>query len=445
MSVKKQLPEENEHEVPDFNQKALAAWKPGTTTKTFSDPTTPGLVLRMSPPNARNPRGSKVYYFTYRMGGRGTRFQWLRMSDFDDLPLVRARELARGYRTQRDQGIDPTKALDDVASRGTTVEAVCKRFEEEYAPKSLKEKSRKDYADSIRVHIIPALGKVPIRDLTRDQVAGWHSKKIGKEGKGAVAANRALAVLSSICTQAEVWGLRKVQESGENPCKHVDRFNETPRVRDIQPKELEAIGQALRDLEGTCNPWALAAVKVVALCAGRVSEVLALRRDKDTYLDEGYTLVRDHKTARKAGAKHLELPPAAIAILRQLPEQSGNPWFFPSNAKGTPITRHGLHKTWIMVCKKAEVLGLHIHDFRSFAASEAQDQGIAEKVAATLLGHTDTRTTQKHYAKVRKHSSAEASAKISAPIAQAFGLTPKPEPKLTERKLIRRFLKQIKA
>jgi len=110
--------------------------------------------------------------------------------------------------------------------------------------------------------------------------------------------------------------------------------------------------------------------------------------------------------------------------------------------KGSPITRHGLHKTWLMVCEKAGIADLHIHDFRSFAASEAQDQGIADKVAATILGHTDTRTTQKHYAKVRKRSAAEASAKISAPVAQAFGLEPKPQP--SARRLLRRGFERVK-
>ena len=431
--TKKKAEAAAEEEDFKFNQKALAALRPNESTKTYSDPATPGLVLRVTA------KGAKTYFYTYRMGGRASNKQWLKVGDFSAIPLVRAQELARSYRTQRDKGIDPAKALEAAANRGTTVEEACAKFEAEYAPKNLSPKTRLDYADSIRVHIVPSLGKIPIRDLTRDQVSSWHSKRVGKDGKGEVAANRALAVLSSICTQAELWEFRT---EGANPCRHVDRFEEEPRVRDIQPEELEAIGKALKALEATCSPWALAAVKVAALCAGRVSEVLALRRDREVHLVAGYAMVRKHKTVKKAGAKHLELPPAAIAILRDLPEQKGNPFYFPGRKPGTAITRHGLHKTWLQVCEMAGIEGLHIHDFRSFAASEAQDQGIADKVAATLLGHSDTRTTQKHYAKVRKRSSAEASAKISAPIAQAFGLEPKPRP--NARKLVKRAVQRLK-
>ena len=109
---------------------------------------------------------------------------------------------------------------------------------------------------------------------------------------------------------------------------------------------------------------------------------------------------------------------------------------------GEPITRDGLHKLWVRVCEKAQVQDLHIHDFRSFVASEGLAQGIAPKITSQLLGHGDARTTEKHYQKVRDKHAAEASAMISAPVAQAFGLEPKPAP--SARTLIRRAIQRLK-
>lgn len=430
---------DEEEEGPEFNQKALAAWKPGPTRRIFWDPTTPGLGLRVFPPNAKHPKGSKVYYFVYRMGGRGTKLQWLPMSDFDDLPLVRARELARGYRTQRDNGIDPAKALDAVAQRGKTIAEACTKFMEEYAPKNLKPNSISGYQGSIDKHIIPAFGKTPVRELTRDRISSWHSKK----SKEPVGANRALAVLSSIMTQCELWGWRPMQECGPNPCIGVDRFPEQPRIRDIERSELAAVGSALRELEaeGRHSVWALAAIRVIGLCGGRVSEVLQLSRGKDTRLDQGVATIRDHKGARRTGAKRLELPPAAIQILQRLPEENGNPWYFPGRMPGSHITRHGLHKVWMAVRERAGIPDMHLHDFRSFAASESLDKGIATKVAAAILGH-DPRTTERHYQRARDKRVAEAAAQISAPVAQAFGLEPKPQP--SARRLLRRGFERVK-
>ena len=352
------------------------------------------------------------------------------------MPLLRARELARSYRTKVDEGIDPAKALKEAANRGTTVAEAAQRFLEEYAPGHLKPNSISGYEGSIKKHIIPGLGKIPIQDLTRDQVAAWHRAKSAEP----VGANRALAVLSSICTQAEIWRLR---QEGANPCRHVERFEEEPRIRDIQEEELRAVGQAIKALQGRHNPWALAAIQVVGLCAGRVSEVLALSRDKDTHLDQGYALVRDHKTSRKTGAKHLELPVAAVSILRGLDRVAGNPWYFPGRVKGSHLTRDGLYKTWVAVCAEAGVDGLHLHDFRSFAASEGLDQDINPKLTSKMLGHADQRTTERHYQKVRSKKAAEAAAKISAPVAEAFGLAVE-KPKPNARRLLRRGFARVK-
>lgn len=415
-----------------WDQRSLKSLDPGPVVWTFTDPTTPGLNLRVTP------SGTKTFYFTYRLGGRASKKQWLKVGDFDALPLARARELVRAYRVQVDHGVDPSRALKEAAVAGSTVSDAARKFMEDYAPGRLRPNSITGYQGSINAHIIPGLGKIPIKDLTRDRVASWH----GSRHIEPIGANRALAVLSSICTQAELWGWRKVQEHGPNPCKHVHRFPETPRIRDITREELQAIGQALEYFRDHSSPWALAAIQVVGLCAGRVSEVLALRRDRDVHLEKGFAIIRDHKASRKAGAKHLELPPAAVAVLMALPELKGNPWYFPGRKEGEPITRDGLHKLWVRVCEKAQVQDLHIHDFRSYVASEGLAQGIAPKITSQLLGHGDARTTEKHYQKVRDKHAAEASAMISAPVAQAFGLEPKPV--LSARTLIRRAIQRLK-
>ena len=384
----------------DYTQKVLAKIiEPGD----YWDPTTPGLGLRVLASGARG------WFFVYRMGGRGSRKRWLRLGSFEDLPLIRARERARAHRAQRDAGIDPGAAIKEAGTAGMTVQEAWERFEAEHLPRKAP-KTQAEYKVTARAHILPKLGGMAIRDLTREQVTRWHG---GIEKP--TAANRALAVLSSVLTQAiEVWEVRE----GPNPCRKVERNPESPRLRDITPAELGALGRALRVLEGQHSPFALAAIRVTLLCWGRVSEVLALRRDRDTFLDDGFALIRDHKGARKMGAKRLELPSQAVRILKALPEEKGNPWFFPGRQKGQHLTRMGLYHAWVAVCEKAEIQDLHLHDSRSLAASEAEAQGHSAKTASAVLGHKDTRTTEKHYTRVRKVR--EAAEQIAAPIARAL-------------------------
>lgn len=389
-----------------FDQRGLKALEPREKTFSVSDPKTPGLTLRVTP------NGSKTYYYVYRMGGREAAKQWVKVAAFEDLPLNRAQEQARAYRSQVDAGTNPAEVLKTKVAVGTTVEDLVVRFKRDYLPR-LAPKTQEGYEDSIDKHILPALGKIPLLDLERSRVITWHGKIEGPR-----AANLALAVLSCMLTQAMLWGLRP---EGINPCAHVQRNPEVPRARDIREDELVAIGKALRQLEGKHTVWSLAAIKVIALCWGRESEVLGLRRDKDCFLDEGYAIIRTHKTSRKQGAKHLVLVPQVVEILKGLPEQADNPHFFVgTQTDGAPLSRHTLYKTWRAVCEEAKVSDLHIHDFRSLAASEGEEQGVPIKTMAHLLGHSDTRTTMHHYTKVRTNRASEVACQVATPIARAL-------------------------
>jgi len=398
-----------------FDQKSLAAAQPRETTCVLWDSKITGLCLRVTP------KGVKTYYFVYRMGGRGSRVRWLRLGRFHDLPLTRAREIARGYRAQVDMGTDPADALAKKTITGATVADVAERFMREYAPANLKPGSIQDYSGTTRIHILPVLGREPIGALDRATVARWHSSLLGAGGTGGSAANKALRILSSICTQAEIWGMR---QEGANPCRHVKMFPETPRARDIQPWELEAVGAAMAKVgeAGRCSPWTIGAIKVIALCAGRVSEVLSLRHDTDLFLEEGYALLREHKTSRTSGAKRLELPPEAVEIIAGLPRPEGCPWVFPARSLDGPLPRTTIRCLWGRVCRLAGVSDLHMHDFRSHAASEGLELGIDARVTAKLLGHSSSRTTDRHYLNVRKRKTAEAAAAIAEPVARALGL-----------------------
>ncbi len=65
------------------------------------DPATPGLVLRI------RESGVKTWSFVYRMGGRASKKQWLKLGDFSALPLNRAQKRARDLHVQVENGVDP--------------------------------------------------------------------------------------------------------------------------------------------------------------------------------------------------------------------------------------------------------------------------------------------------------------------------------------------------
>ena len=396
----------------EFNQRNLEKLVPGPKNLNFSDPKTPGLVLRVTP------AGAKTYFYTYRMGGRTAPKKWLKVGDFAALPLNRAQVLARSYRSQVDAGVDPGAALREAGTLGETIASLARKYREEVMPK-LGASTQQSYGSALDRYILPKLGRFAVRELTTNQIQLWHDAIPFR-----IAANRALATLSAMMTLAiEVWGMRP---DSLNPCARVERNPEPPRARDVREEELRAVGSALKEMEaeGTHGLWTFAAIRVAALCWGRISEVLGLRRDRGTFLEEGYATIKEHKGKKKAGAKRLEIPPPAAAILSKLPQDGENPYYFPGRRPKHHLTRGGLHKVWLEVCARAGVEDLNIHDFRSLAASEAEAQGLGPKTGAAILGHKDIRTTLKHYTRARK--TREAAAKVAMPIARALsGKLPK--------------------
>jgi integrase len=387
----------------DFTVKELAKVQPGPKRFAVMDSKTPGLALRVTP------AGGKSWYYVYRMGGRGTLLRWMLVGKYESMPLNRAQELARAYRAKVDAGIDPAEEIREAHTLGETIAGLAKKYREEVLVKK-SPSTREGYGGSIDLYIIPKLGKIAVRTLMRDQVTSWHSKI-----PHPVAANRALSVLRLMMNLAiDVWGMRP---DGLNPASKVERNDEAPRKRDIELREITAIGEAIRALKGKHSLWALAAVEVTALCCGRVSEVLSLRRDKGVDLDQGFAILKKHKNRRKAGDRRLQLPSAAVAILRALPAEVGNPYYFPGRIKGKAMTRDGLHKTWMAVREKAGLHDLVIHDFRSWGASEAEEQGISAATRTTLFGHSAA-TEAKHYTRAR--GVGEAADKIADVMARAL-------------------------
>ena len=98
------------------------------------------------------------------------------------------------------------------------------------------------YKGSLRNHILPALGTMPLDKVGRAEVAALH---YGLR-ETPRAANRALMVLSKMFSLAEAWG---VGPRDGNPCRFVQRYKEGRRERFLAEDEYRRVGRALCELE----------------------------------------------------------------------------------------------------------------------------------------------------------------------------------------------------
>ncbi len=145
------------------------------------------------------------------------------------------------------------------------------------------------YEDIVRLHLIPEIGHVKIKDLNPLQVQGIYSKKM-RSGLSARTVQYIHRTLSKSLKQAVKWGY-----VGRNVCESVEP--PTPIKKEIQPLAYEQVETFLSVTEGSW--WQ--AFYILAVTTGiRCGELLGLKW-KDLDLDNRVVRVRRSLSLTKEG------------------------------------------------------------------------------------------------------------------------------------------------
>jgi integrase len=205
-----------------------------------------------------------------------------------------------------------------------------------------------------RLYIVPRIGRRPIGELERQDVAKLHHELTSTPYQ----ANRTLALLSKFFGWAERHGLRP---DGSNPCRHVAKYREGRRERFLSQAELGRLGDALRKAEQdkTCSPWALAAIRLLTFTGARRNEILTPRWEHVSD-EHGCLMLPDSKTGRKA--VYLNAP--ALAVLHAIPRLEGNPYVICGDRPGRHLVN--LEKPWRRIRTAAQLDDVRLHDLRHF-------------------------------------------------------------------------------
>jgi integrase len=367
-----------------------------------------GFAVRVTP------NGIRSYSVVYKdAAGRTRRVAIGRHGVFT---AEQAREKARVLLGKVSDGKNPSqekRQRRDEEHKAETVAQFAERYLLQHAERHKKASSVYQDTRLLESIVVPTLGKVRVKDVTRADVTRLHQKLADTP----VHANRVLALLSKMFELAERWDVRP---AASNPCRHVQRYKEKSRERFLSTAELARLAEVLHavEFENIEHPSVVPAIRLLILTGARRGEVLGLRCD-DINWDGQRLDLSDSKT----GKKSIPLNAAALEVLHKLAEarDASNPYVLPGRVPGKPLV--GLPHAWGRIRKRAELDGLRLHDLRHSYASVGASAGLSLPLIGALLGHRVAQTTAR-YAHLTTDARHEAAERIGQRIVAAMRAKP---------------------
>lgn len=321
--------------------------------------------------------GRKVYSLRYRTDSGRQRM--MKLGVHGELTVEQARGMAMREKLKVLEGGDPLAQKRKAEAEVRTVKHLMDRWIEEHA--RAHRKSHEEDRRRVDARIVPALGRLPLEDLSVERLASWH-RNTGEDSP--VEANRCLETLRAAWRWAERQEI--LPDEAQDPTGKVKRFRERSRDRWLRRGELERLLRATAQEE---DPFVRAAVPLLLLTGLRKGELLSARwRDVDLRRAE----IRLPET--KSGEAQVRLLPSpAVTILQDLPRVKGSPFVFPSPVDKNEH-RRDFKKPWIRIRRTADLEDVTLHDLRRTAGSYMAQAGVPLEVITKVLGQTHPAVTK---------------------------------------------------
>jgi integrase len=265
-----------------------------------------------------------------------------------------------------------------------------------------------DVRKRMEAHALPALGDLPLEQLTADRLRKWHAglvkqaprlrtrpgeKQRHREVTGddeavrkrRVSANRCLSQLKAALnyaynddkvSSAEAW--RKVK-----PFRGAD----AARVRYLTIAECKRLLNA-------CEPAFRNLVRAALETGARYGELSRLKVS-DYNADVGTVSIRVSKTATP---RHVVLTPDGVSVFANICAGRAGDELLLTKADGSAWGKSHQRRPMSAACARAKITpALNFHGLRHCWASHAVMLGLPLLVVAKNLGHADTRMVEKHY------------------------------------------------
>ncbi len=271
---------------------------------------------------------------------------------------------------------------DDPAA-GYTVADACRDYLADYETRSGKDTANIEC--TYNKHVIPEWGGLEVAKLTSSQLRRWLNALAGDGSRPKKStANKHLTKLKAALNFAfrenlvaddRAWRIVK-------PFKNVD----APRTRILTDLEVKKL---IKEIDDTFRPM----VKAALLTGCRYGELCRLRV-RDFYGDH------IHIAESKSGKpRDIPLTTEGQEFFSQAVSGCAGSDFIFTRDDASPWEKSHQHRRMRAACKEAKIdPPISFHILRHAYGGALARAGVSLQIIAAVLGHADTRMTEKHYA-----------------------------------------------
>lgn len=322
--------------------------------------------------------GRKTYYqrFTDERG----RTRQYKIGSAEFLSLRDARASGKAVVAQMILGSNPQLRRKILRAIPTLSEFVA----EKYLPYiKLYKRSWNTDETILRIHILPVLGKLQLDEVLADRITPLLSALKAK-GYSTGTLNRVVIVLRHLFNLALKW---QVDGITRNPTAGLPIAPDVCRQRFLSEEEAKRL---INSLEQDENEQAAKAILLLLLTGARRNEITYAKWEQVNW-DRKILVIPLSKSGKR---RSLNLNTTAIEVLRTVAATPNNPFIFPSPVTGRPSP--SLHFPWERIRARANLKDLRLHDLRHSFASFLVNQGVSLYVVQDLLGHSNSRYSQRY-------------------------------------------------